>query len=1131
MIGLGWIAMPALSGRRRVVVERLAPEIDAGRFPIKRTVGESVDVVAWIHADGHDTLAAVLRHRPVPAEGERGEWTETPMRPLGSDEWTAGFAIEQACAYEYTVHAWIDRFGSWRHGLEAKLTAGQDVTAELLEGAQLLREAASRARRAGARHEAGWLNTQAEGLAAPAPAPDRARTALDPWLAASASHFPDRRDAAAYARTLVVSVDRVRARVGAWYEMFPRSWGPDPTRSATFREAAQHLPRIAAMGFDVVYLPPIHPIGKTFRKGRGNALLASPGDPGSPWAIGAEAGGHTAVEPGLGTLEDFDAFLAEARGLQLEVALDLAFQCSPDHPYVREHPEWFRHRPDGTIKYAENPPKKYQDIYPFDFECDAWRSLWDELKSVVAFWAARGVRLFRVDNPHTKPYGFWEWLIREIRSGYPDVVFLAEAFARPKVMNYLAKLGFNQSYTYFTWRTTSTELTEYLTELTQGDVAEFFRPNFFANTPDILHAYLQDGGPPAFAVRLILASMLGPSYGIYSGFELCEGRAVPGTEEYLDSEKYQYRHWDVERSGHLTGLVTTVNRIRRDHPALQSNAGLTFCRTDNPSLLAFCKATSEGSDAILVVVNLDPAHMQHGWVDVPVDRLGLPEDRYDVVDLLDGERYSWRGARNYVRLDPGVRVAHVLQLPASGGEHFAGGLVGTSLQRQRWFAGKARQVAAVRTIDSAVPRAGEVCPAITSVEYTEGGDERYFTPLTVAADGSLVDALVDDEACRALATILLDGRLVPMRFGVARATVHARLPVPAALPIVRASAEQSNSCVRLGDRYLLKVIRRLETGPHPELELLHFLTRQGFASMPRLVASLEYQRAASEDTTLALVQTFVANDGTAWDHAAADARAFAGREDTGGEGPGFVEAATALGRTTADLHAALAADSTDRSFAPEPFTRADAARLAERMQAGAARVLATLAERCDSLPEPGRRAARALLDARAVLDRRVADCATAPAGAKRTRVHGDYHLGQILTAGRRFVIVDFEGEPTRPLDERRAKQSPLKDVAGMLRSFGYAAQIALTAGAGNADASRMQAWESAVSAAFVTAYRQALAGAGLVPPGTRAFERMLGAFVLDKAIYEVEYELASRPEWVAIPLGCILRLLGTASPP
>ncbi len=561
----------------------------------------------------------------------------------------------------YTVRAWVDRFGSWRHELAAKASAGQDVASELLEGAGLLQEAAARAP-AEAADDAVWLRAQAAVIGGPGDQASRVASGLDARIAVVASRFADRTYAAAY-RTLGVWVDRPRARFGAWYEMFPRSWGPDATRSATFREAAGHLLNIAALGFDVVYLPPIHPIGRSFRKGRGHALTAGPSDPGSPWAIGSEEGGHKATEPGLGTIEDFDAFVATARNLQLEVALDLAFQCSPDHPYVREHPEWFRHRPDGTIKYAENPPKKYQDIYPLDFETPAWRELWDELKSVVQFWIGHGVRIFRVDNPHTKPYVFWEWLIKEIHREDPGVLFLSEAFTRPKQMYYLAKLGFTQSYTYFTWRVGKAEIAEYFTELTTPDVVDFFRPNLFTNTPDILHAFLQDGGPRAFALRFVLAATLGANYGIYSGFELCEGRAVAGTEEYADSEKFEFRRWDWDRPGNIKDLIRRVNRIRGGNPALQRDRGLAFCPTDNDRILAYTKQSADGANLLLVVVNLDPGTMQHGWLVLPLDDLHLPSDRvFELEDLLDGARYAWGGATNYVRLDPNERPAHIFRL-------------------------------------------------------------------------------------------------------------------------------------------------------------------------------------------------------------------------------------------------------------------------------------------------------------------------------------------------------------------------------------------------------------------------------------------------------------------------------------
>jgi starch synthase (maltosyl-transferring) len=484
--------------------------------------------------------------------------------------------------------------------------------------------------------------------------------ARDPRLLAMMSARPDRGTSTTYERVLRVRVDPVRARFSAWYEMFPRSCTTDPRRSGTFREAEARLPAIADMGFDVVYLPPVHPIGRAHRKGPNNSLTSSPGDPGSPWAIGAEEGGHTAVEPGLGTIEDFDRFVQVANRLGLQVALDIAFQASPDHPWVREHPEWFRHRPDGTIKYAENPPKKYQDIYPLNFETEAWRSLWNALRDVFLFWVGHGVTIFRVDNPHTKSFRFWEWCIAEITREHPETIFLSEAFTRPKVMRYLAKAGFTQSYTYFTWRNSAHELREYLTELTTTEVRDYMRPNFFANTPDILHEYLQHGGRPAFEVRLVLAATLAASYGIYSGFELCENVPVrPGSEEYLDSEKYQLRPRDWNQPGTLKELIAQVNQIRQQHPALQQNDTLAFHGTDNDALLWYSKRA--GSDRVFVVANTDPHHLQHGHVQVPIWELGIPPGRpYVVEDLLDGARYTWRGEWNYVRLDPAERMTHIL---------------------------------------------------------------------------------------------------------------------------------------------------------------------------------------------------------------------------------------------------------------------------------------------------------------------------------------------------------------------------------------------------------------------------------------------------------------------------------------
>ena len=628
---------PAL--QRRVIVENVLPQIDCGRFPIKRTVGEQVTVTADLLADGHEVVAGAVLYKKC---GEAG-WREVRMTFVENDRWEATFSVDALGGYEYTVEAWIDRFESWRSELSKKFGAGLDVESELREGAVFLADLG------GAELSQG----------------ERVALALSESLRRRMTQAPDRSGATRFDRVLEVMVEPERARFSAWYEMFPRSAGHDPSRGATFAEAAERLPYVASMGFDVLYLPPIHPIGRSFRKGPNNSLESRPGDPGSPWAIGASEGGHTAVEPGLGTIEDFDRFVAAARHHGLDIALDLAYQASPDHPYVRTHPAWFRRRADGTIKYAENPPKKYQDIYPFNFESEDWHALWSELRDVIEFWIGHGVKIFRVDNPHTKPFRFWQWALADIKRRHPDTIFLSEAFTRPKIMRYLAKSGFSQSYSYFTWRNTSAELIQYFTELTQTDVREYMRPNLFANTPDILHEYLQRGGRPAFHVRFVLAATLGASYGIYSGFELFENVAVrEGSEEYLDSEKYQIRVRNFEQPGSLSELIARVNAIRREHPALQHDWGLQFHETDNPELLCYSKRSPDGRDLVTMVVNLDPSNMQHGFVRLPLDAWGIsPDTAFEVVDLLTSERYFWRGERNYVRLDPPGRMAHILALP------------------------------------------------------------------------------------------------------------------------------------------------------------------------------------------------------------------------------------------------------------------------------------------------------------------------------------------------------------------------------------------------------------------------------------------------------------------------------------
>jgi starch synthase (maltosyl-transferring) len=645
--------------QRRVVIESVDPEIDCGRFPIKRTVGEDVVVSADVHADGHDVVVAALLTRRAGEE----HWSEVAMEHVGNDRWRGLFTVAELGEYEYTIEAWVDRFETWRHELSKKFGAGQEVSSELLEGAAIVRRVGET--------DGGLIEGAAASLEdATEPVETRVARALSEPLRSAMVRRPDRSLATRYHRSLKVTVERVRARFGAWYEMFPRSAGTDPRRSATFGEAARLLPYISSLGFDVLYLPPIHPIGRSFRKGRNNALEAGPNDPGSPWAIGSEEGGHDAIEPGLGTIDDFDRFVEAARSHDLEIALDLAYQASPDHPYVREHPQWFRQRPDGTIKYAENPPKKYQDIYPINFESEAWPSLWVELKRIIEFWVGHGVKIFRVDNPHTKPYTFWEWALTDIRTRYPDTIFLSEAFTRPKVMRYLAKCGFSQSYTYFTWRNTKEEITEYFEELTQTDVREYLRPNLFANTPDILHEYLQHGGRPAFQVRLILAATLGASYGIYSGFELAENVPVkPGSEEYLDSEKYQIKPRDFDGGHSLGELIRRVNEIRHEHTALQFDRSLRFHQTDNRQLMCFSKQSPDGSDLILTIVNLDPHNMQHGFIRLPlIDWELSPESQVEVRDLLSNERYFWRGEWNYVRLDPEARTGHILhvQIPEKG---------------------------------------------------------------------------------------------------------------------------------------------------------------------------------------------------------------------------------------------------------------------------------------------------------------------------------------------------------------------------------------------------------------------------------------------------------------------------------
>jgi starch synthase (maltosyl-transferring) len=645
-----------VEGRRRVIIEGVTPQVDGGRFAAKRTVGDQVRVEADIFTDGHDAVAAILLARREGFE----EWTEIPMQPLVNDRWFATFRVGELGRYGFKVQGWVDHFETWRRDLLKRIAAETDTGVDYLIGAQLIEGAAQRA--TGADHT--WLCDRAAVLRS-GKSPVALRThATDPMLHELASRYPDRQLATESDKELAIVVDPVRARFSSWYEFFPRSAGR-PGTHGTFAECEKRLSYAAEMGFNVVYMPPVHPIGRTFRKGRNNAPQAEPGDCGSPWAIGADEGGHKAILPQLGTVEDFKRLVATARSLDLLVALDIAFQAAPDHPYVKEHEGWFRKRPDGTIQYAENPPKKYQDIYPFDFESQDWQAMWEELKSVFLYWIDLGVTIFRVDNPHTKAFPFWEWLIGEIKRDHPEVFFLAEAFTRPKIMYRLAKLGFGQSYTYFPWRNAKQEITAYLTELTQTPVREFFRANQWPNTPDILTEFLQMGGRAAFVIRLLLASTLGANYGIYGpAFELLENRPVRhGSEEYLNSEKYEIRHWDLERPESLRVLIARVNRIRNDNAALQNDWSLRFHVSENDQLLCYSKESADRSNLILTVVNLDPYHTQTGFVTLPLGEFEIPEDRgFEAEDLLSGERYLWHGPRNYIELNPDSRSGHILRI-------------------------------------------------------------------------------------------------------------------------------------------------------------------------------------------------------------------------------------------------------------------------------------------------------------------------------------------------------------------------------------------------------------------------------------------------------------------------------------
>jgi starch synthase (maltosyl-transferring) len=644
-----------MEGRQRIVIESVSPQLDCGRYPVRRVVGDELVVQADIFGDGHDEVAAVLQYRK---QGDK-EWQEVQLQRLDNDRWQGAFPLTETGLYHYTLLAWVDHFQTWQKDLKKKHEAGQDIAVDILIGVGLMEKAAEHA----SDEIAARLRQAALALGHAANRHRAVALGLDPELAASISVCCARDLATRFHQELSVSVDREKAIFSSWYELFPRSCGASG-KHGTLRDCLALLPEIAQMGFDVLYLPPIHPIGYSKRKGKGNNPTAEADDPGSPWAIGSSAGGHKSVHPELGNMNDFLALVREAGKLGIEIALDLAFQCSPDHPYLREHPEWFLWRPDGTVQYAENPPKKYQDIVPFNFETPFWRELWEELKSVVFFWMDQGVHIFRVDNPHTKPFPLWEWLIGEAKQRSSEVIFLAEAFTRQKVMYRLAKIGFDQSYSYFAWRSSKEELTGYLEELTRGELSEYLRPNFWPNTPDILTQYLQVGGRPAFMIRLVLAATLSSNFGIYGPpFELGVAAAEPASEEYLHAEKYQLRSWDRDAPESLKSAIANLNRVRRENSALQRTNNLRFYQTDSDSVLFFGKTAVDRSNTILVAVNLDPFNPRHARLQVPLHDLGIdPGQSYLVQDLLNGENFIWQGEWNRVGLDPARTPARIFRI-------------------------------------------------------------------------------------------------------------------------------------------------------------------------------------------------------------------------------------------------------------------------------------------------------------------------------------------------------------------------------------------------------------------------------------------------------------------------------------
>jgi starch synthase (maltosyl-transferring) len=649
--------MKNIKGRNRIIIEHVYPEIDCGKYPVKRVVGESVNVSADIYADGHNEIKAVLLHR---RKGKKN-WEETPMKHVSNDKWEASFITEEMGWYEYSLQGWVDHFASWQKGLKLKFEANQDIKTELKIGSIMMQKVKEKVKPKIKKQFDKWISAISEPVHSSASA---TALMLSDEITAAMYENTNRDDATTCENVLLVEVERKRALFSSWYEVFPRSTSSEPGKHGTFKDVEKMIPLVANMGFDILYFPPIHPIGVSFRKGKDNSTTAEPGEPGSPWAIGSELGGHKAIHPELGTLEDFRSVVKTAAGYDLEIALDLAYQCSQDHPYVKDHPEWFTWRPDGQVQYAENPPKKYQDVVAFNFENDDWQNMWKELKSIVDYWIQQGVKVFRVDNPHTKSFGFWEWMIAEIKKVHPETIFLAEAFTRNKVMDRLGKIGFTQSYTYFTWRNSRDEFVQYLHELTQTERREYYRPNFWPNTPDILPASLQYKNEAAFIARFVMAATLSSNYGIYGPvFDFGHNIPHPDREEYIDNEKYEIKHYDWRSMNRLRKLMAKVNLIRKENPALQTTWNIYFAESHNNQLLCYGKTDDRKQNKIFVAVSMDPEFTQGSMIKVPLHDMGISADRsYDMVDLLTGYRYTWSGEWNYVELNPHIFPVHIFRV-------------------------------------------------------------------------------------------------------------------------------------------------------------------------------------------------------------------------------------------------------------------------------------------------------------------------------------------------------------------------------------------------------------------------------------------------------------------------------------